>query len=323
MLLTHQRAGIGRSQAAQAAPMIERGSAFAAAELYAAAGGRAGMATANARLGLDQTVTGRGQPWYLTQTTVSDQLRLLTDLTANISPLSKESRDYELRLMADVQPGERWGVSAVASALAGYAIKDGWMTGPQFWVSNSIGIVRAGRHELLIAVLADGQSTKAAGAALDAEAAQAAARVITNPSPKRTGAQLQCVLRVPPDVGCGDHGVRQPVGETQRTRRLPVGTLRLASSAGSAGPNRAVSRLPHHRRDRMGQVLAELASCHAVRARRIHDGDGDSQGRGAQGLDLGQQGRARRARVDQAGDRVRGRREHAVGDRGCSRSNST
>jgi hypothetical protein len=183
LLLDHQHAGtlVSGSEGTEAVPMIEQSSNNAATELYAAVGGRAGMTTANARLGLTDTIMGPGQAWGLTRTTVSDQLRLLTDLTASKSPLSVASQDFELGLMESVQPGQRWGVSAVASTGTIYAIKDGWLPDPDLWVTNSIGVVQDHGQRLLIAVLADRQPTKAAGMALDADAAAAAARVVVTP----------------------------------------------------------------------------------------------------------------------------------------------
>jgi beta-lactamase class A len=180
LLLTRQRTGtaVSASEAAAAVPMIERSSDDAATELYAAVGGRTGMAVANTQLGLTQTVMGPGQALGLTSTTAGDQLRLLADLTASTSPLSVSSRDYELGLMENVLPGQRWGVSAVATTGTSYAVKDGWLGDPRQWVTNSIGIVQDRGQRLLIAVLADRQPTKAAGMALDAAVAATAARVI-------------------------------------------------------------------------------------------------------------------------------------------------
>jgi hypothetical protein len=181
LLLEHQNAGtaVTGQQAALAVPMIENGSDGAASGLYQAVGGVAGMNSANAELGLTHTIMGPPGHWDLTTTTVSDQLRLLGDLTARSSVLSLASQHYELRLMTDVQPSQRWGVSVAVSPDTSYAIKDGWLADPTLWVTNSIGVIdHAGQH-LLIAVLADRQPSEAVGIALDRAAAAAAARVIT------------------------------------------------------------------------------------------------------------------------------------------------
>jgi hypothetical protein len=183
LLLQHQHAGtqVTGNQAALATPMIESSSDDAATDLYDLVGGVAGIAAANAQLGLTQTIMGPPGYWGLTKTTVGDQLRLLTDLTSVHSPLSTTSQDYELGLMEDVQPGQRWGVSAAVSPGTSYAVKDGWLPDPALWVTNSMGVVEHAGQRLLIVVLANAQPTEQAGMTLDAMAAADAARVITRP----------------------------------------------------------------------------------------------------------------------------------------------
>jgi hypothetical protein len=172
------RTGLTDQQAGLVVPMIEESDDQAATDLWQLVGGTE-IATANARLGLSHTVAGPPGYWGLTRTTVADQLRLLTDLTSATSPLTAASRDYELGLMEDVTPSQQWGVSAAASPGSVFAVKDGWLPDPDLWVINSIGIVTRAGQRLLIAVLANGQSSEAAGIAADSAAALAAARVIT------------------------------------------------------------------------------------------------------------------------------------------------
>jgi hypothetical protein len=181
LLLQHQRSGtpVTNQEAALAVPMIENSDDDAATDLYDAIGGVAGIVAANGQLGLTHTLMGPAGYWGLTRTTVADQLRLLTDLTGKNSPLSLASRDYELGLMENVEPSQRWGVSSAASPGTSYAIKDGWLPDPSLWVINSIGILKHDGQRLLIAVLSNGQPTEAAGIALDSAAAADAARVIT------------------------------------------------------------------------------------------------------------------------------------------------
>jgi hypothetical protein len=181
LLLEHQQAGtlVTSQQAALAVPMIDSGSEAAATDLYQAVGGPAGMTSVNAQLGLTNTEMGPLGQGGLTKTTVSDQLRLLADLTARTSVLSPASQDYELDLMADVQTSQRWGVSVAATPGTRYAIKDGWLPDPATWVTNSMGVVDHDGQRLLIVVLASGQPTEAVGIALDGAAAADAARVVT------------------------------------------------------------------------------------------------------------------------------------------------
>ncbi len=110
---------------------------------------------------------------------MTDQLQLLTDLSAGSSPLDAASREFELGLMANVQASQRWGVPAAASPGTGYAVKDGLLPDPRLWVVNSIGIVQRDGQELLIAVLSDGNPDAAAGIERAQLAAVTAARVIT------------------------------------------------------------------------------------------------------------------------------------------------
>jgi hypothetical protein len=180
LLLEHQRAGrqLTDREGQLAVSMIEAGDDAAASGLWHLDGGDLRLAAANAVLGLSHTTVGPPGSWDLSWTTVPDQLRLLADLCTADSPLTSQSRDYALGLMEDVQPGQRWGVSAAAGSGTSFAIKDGWLPDP-LWVVNSIGIVEHGGHQLLIAVLASGQRTKQAGIKADSAAAQAAARIVT------------------------------------------------------------------------------------------------------------------------------------------------
>jgi hypothetical protein len=182
LLLDHQRAGtpLTTQEAALAGPMIENSDDDdAAADLWSLAGGHAGVAAASITLGLSHTILGPSLAWGLTRTTVTDQLRLLADLTASSSPLSAASRDYELGLMDNVQESQNWGVSAAASPGTGYAIKDAWLPDPDLWVINSIGVVDYDGQQLLIAALSDDQPTQADGIAAVSAAAATAAKVIT------------------------------------------------------------------------------------------------------------------------------------------------
>jgi hypothetical protein len=181
LLLRHQEAGTALTdpEAQLAVPMIETSDDKAASRLWQLIGAGPAVAAANRRLGLSHTIPDPGGKWGGSRTTVTDQLRLLTDLTATTSPLTAPSRDYELGLMEDVQPGQDWGVCAVASPGTGCAVKDGWRPDQALWVVNSIGVVEHAGHRLLVAVLSDHAATKAAGIARVSAAVRAAAQVMT------------------------------------------------------------------------------------------------------------------------------------------------
>jgi hypothetical protein len=181
LLLQHQRSGAPLSDAEQdlAAQMIEVSNDDAASDLWDTVGEAAGLATADKTLGLTSTVSVRTTFWGLTSTTVGDQLRLLADLTTAGSPLDVSSRAYELGLMRDVVPDQRWGVSVAASPGTSYAIKNGWLPDRVLWVTNSIGVLDHQGQRLLLAVLSDHQPTEATGIFQVQAAARAAAACIT------------------------------------------------------------------------------------------------------------------------------------------------
>ncbi len=181
LLLQHQRAGTPLSQRERvlAAEMIENSNDLAANELWDAIGRADGLSDANRQLGLRQTMPGEGIYWGLTSTTVDDQLRLLADLASPDSPLSAQSRSYELGLMRHVAAAQAWGVTAAAAPGTSPAVKNGWLPDGSYttWVINSIGIISDG-HEVLIAVLSSGQPSESAGIAQDEAAARAAVSAI-------------------------------------------------------------------------------------------------------------------------------------------------
>jgi beta-lactamase class A len=183
LLLQHQQIGATLTAAERelATAMIENSENTAATTLWDAVEAGPGVEAGNAALGLRHTWPSLTRAWGLTTTTVTDQLKLLTDLTAARSPLKSAARDYELTLMRHVQPGQQWGITAAASHDTHPAVKNGWLPGrPRGqWVINSIGVIAHAGHQLLIAILSDGQPTQNAGIAQIETAARAAASAIT------------------------------------------------------------------------------------------------------------------------------------------------
>jgi len=180
LLLQHQQAAttLGEKEREQAIQMIENSDNDAATDLWDDVGAADGMADANVRLGLLHTAPGEDGYWGLTSTTVTDQLRLLSDLTSARSPLSASSRTYELGLMREVEADQRWGVTAAATQGTVSAVKNGWLPDPQLWVINSIGVIHHAGQVLLAAVLSNDQPTEAGGIAQDEAAAVAAADAV-------------------------------------------------------------------------------------------------------------------------------------------------
>ena len=181
LLYQHQvaRTAISPADRALATTMIENSNDSAATRLWRAIGRGSGLAAANKALLLRHTVPGSADDWGLTRTTVGDQLQLLADLTSEASPLAPASRDYELGLMANVAPAQRWGVAAAATPGTGEAVKNGWLPDPKLWAINSMGVIQRRGEELLIVVLSKDNPTEAAGIAVARAAALAAAAVMT------------------------------------------------------------------------------------------------------------------------------------------------
>jgi Beta-lactamase enzyme family len=167
LLLQHQKAGrpLSQRQRVLAAEMIEHSDDAAASDLWDVIGRAGGLRAANQQLGLRHTTPGAGVYWGLTSTTVDDQLRLLADLTSRNSPLSAQSRSFELGLMRHVAPGQAWGVTAAATPGTRSAVKNGWLPDGSYtaWVINSIGVIYDHGHEFLVVVLSKDQPSESAG----------------------------------------------------------------------------------------------------------------------------------------------------------------
>jgi beta-lactamase class A len=186
LLLQLQRQGAVPSVDEQdvATAMIEDSDNNAASALWNAIGAAAGLAAGDQALRLRHTVPGPDGWWGLTSTTVPDQLRLLSALASQRSPLTAASRRYELALMRNVESGQDWGITAAASRRSRPAVKNGWMPdGPLgLWDINSIGVISRHGQRLLVAVLSSGQPSQQAGIDQVQAAARAAAAAVTRPT---------------------------------------------------------------------------------------------------------------------------------------------
>ncbi|WP_246570327.1 class A beta-lactamase-related serine hydrolase [Streptomyces tauricus] len=183
LLLRAQDAGreLTAQEKTYASAMIRESDNASASALWEAIGQAQGLARANERFGLDGTEGGEGALWGLTQTTAADQLTLLRQVfgDADDSELDENSRAYLRGLMGDIAAGQDWGVSAAGPT--GFALKNGWLprTATGLWDINSVGRVTADGREYLVAVLSDGNSTKAGGISTVEAAAKAAVTALT------------------------------------------------------------------------------------------------------------------------------------------------
>jgi len=141
------------SERALAARMIEVSDNAAASSLWRAVGGSAGVQSFLAKAGLTSTVAGPSGYWGLTTTTAPDQVRLMQVLAYRNTVLSDSSRGYADSLMRSVVASQRWGVSGGLPSGATVALKNGWLPRSTGWVVNSIGHVRRGNRDYVIAAL--------------------------------------------------------------------------------------------------------------------------------------------------------------------------
>ena len=104
---------------------------------------------------MHETKLGADGYWGLTQATAHDEMLLLDLLTRPNTVLSAASRAYQLGLMAQVIPGQRWGTPAGAPTGVTVHVKNGWLPDGTGWHVNSIGAFTGRYKDYAIAVLTD------------------------------------------------------------------------------------------------------------------------------------------------------------------------
>jgi Beta-lactamase enzyme family len=150
------------------------------------------------RAGMRHTILS--DAWGLTQITAQDELTLLRVLTTSNKVLSKASRQYAMRLMAEVIQSERWGVSAGAPSNVTVHIKNGWLPYPKAidWHINSIGAF-TGKHISYQIVVLTGPATAAGqGESYGIQTVQLVADVINRMLARREGATPSALTRPGP-----------------------------------------------------------------------------------------------------------------------------
>ncbi|MDO0939399.1 serine hydrolase [Streptomyces sp. DG2A-72] len=152
--------------------------------LWRAIGEAEGLDTAGERLGLSSTRGGPGMRWGLTQTTATDQVKLLRAIFARgpaalarpPEGLNEASRACIRELMGSIAQDQDWGVSAAGSPGSRWALKNGWLrrTTTGLWVINSVGQVTVHGRRYLVSVLSSGNASIKSGISLVERAARAA-----------------------------------------------------------------------------------------------------------------------------------------------------
>ena len=138
----------------------------AAVQVYAEVGGPDGLRAALHRLGLDDT--DPDPQFGQTTTTANDQTRMVSQLTAPGSPLTKDSKAAVLLLMSQVNADQTWGISAASFDGEQTAQKNGWLARSSEnnrWIINSTGRISGEKTDVGLSVLSHGHRTQPDGIA--------------------------------------------------------------------------------------------------------------------------------------------------------------
>lgn len=148
-----------------ATTMIENSNDNSAQKLWAKVGASVGVGAFDSLAGLSDTDLNRFGYWGLSTTTAADQLAVLKAVVYPNDILDTTARDYELRLMENVESDQQWGVSGGVPSGVTVAIKDGWdpLDNDTTWQVNSIGWIDGQGRNYLLAVLTTGESTESYG----------------------------------------------------------------------------------------------------------------------------------------------------------------
>ncbi|WUI00473.1 serine hydrolase [Spirillospora sp. NBC_00431] len=167
LVLQRQRGarGLSGGERELASEMIRVSDNSAADALYSGAGHGEGVRKANRSFGMNDTKPFPTS-WGSSLTSPSDQVRLLTNLASDRSPIKAPGRRYILGLMGSVVDEQAWGVSAAARPGERVALKNGWTPvhdQGHGWTVNSIGRITGRDHDFLVAVCSGESPTMEAG----------------------------------------------------------------------------------------------------------------------------------------------------------------
>jgi beta-lactamase class A len=166
LLMTAQDKGrdLSSTELALAKRMIRLSDNDATTSLFNRLGKNSAVQACDKRLGLTETKVNSA--WGLTRTTVDDQVKLLSQLVSNSSPLDADSRQLAYSLMSTVDKSQDWGVPAAARPGEKFTVKNGWDTRTSDrgrWVINSVGRITGSSTDVSVAVLSHGHSSMAGG----------------------------------------------------------------------------------------------------------------------------------------------------------------
>lgn len=145
--------------------MIEHSDNDAASALFTEIGGAQGLASFLQHAGVNG-LTPDEPAWGYSQITPQAMVNLLTRLHDG-TILTATHRASALYLMQHIENDQQWGVGDTAPAGATFAMKNGWVPGPDgLWSVNTSGIVNAGGESYIISVYTREQATLADGQAI-------------------------------------------------------------------------------------------------------------------------------------------------------------
>jgi beta-lactamase class A len=145
--------------------MIEHSDNDAASAIFDEIGGATGIANYLQQIGVSG-LTPNNDAWGYSQITPQAMVDLLTHLHDG-TILTAGDRATALNLMQHVEADQQWGVGDTAPAGATFAMKNGWVPGPDgLWSVNTSGIVNAGGETYIISVYTQEQQSLADGQAI-------------------------------------------------------------------------------------------------------------------------------------------------------------
>lgn len=167
---TQAHGPLSAADQALATKMIEQSGNAAATALYKEDGGPTGVAAFNAHTtgGMART-TMKAVDWGGSTTTVGDQLHLLWTVSDHNATLTDASRAYELNLMQNVIPADKFGATSGVPANVPVAVKNGWLplVGTNSdWQINSLGWVHGGGRNYFVAYMSYRMPSYAYGTAV-------------------------------------------------------------------------------------------------------------------------------------------------------------
>jgi len=110
------------------------------------------------QMGMNETNAGKNGYWGLTETTASDQIRLLTYFVKENTFLTKYRQQTLLSWMKDVNKTQNWGYSSIKEG--NVYVKNGWSPKEKNnWRINSLGIIEHDDERYIVCVLSIGHES--------------------------------------------------------------------------------------------------------------------------------------------------------------------